>query len=356
MLPIIAGIGGPELTPEEASLFSRLQPAGYILFTRNITDREQTRELTDALRRLCTGPDAPIIAIDQEGGRVIRTGALGVRLPSAAALAAGGSSHTIKQAAYYTARCLHSLGINTDLAPVLDFASQRANALSGRCWGKESQSVISHAGVWNRAMHSRGIMTCGKHFPGMGAAQQDPHYDLPALSATCDDFLAEPAIPFLTLMPELPSLMMAHIMAEGVDPLYPSSLSEVMVTDFLRNQLGYEGIVFTDDLCMGAITRQYAPAHAAQLALRAGCDAPLICHDACEHLEAVAEAISQLPPAVLQPIESRLERFRSLIPAPTAPMAFLEWREYLRDLQAFCERVPEPSAEQETAASPVQSY
>lgn len=355
MLPIIAGVEGPELTTREAEIFGQLQPAGYILFTRNIVDHEQTRELTDSLRRLTTGPEPPIIAIDQEGGRVVRTGEIGVQLPSAAALAATGSSHTIRMAAAYCARCLHTLGVNTDLAPTLDFASSRANALSGRCWGSESQAVISYAGVWNRAMHRQGIMTCGKHFPGMGGAEEDPHYRLPTLAATREDFLKDPAIPFLTLMPELPSLMLAHLMAKGVDAHLPTSLSPALVRDFLRLQLGYEGLVFTDDLCMGAIAQQYTPAQAAALALQAGCDAPLICHNVCEHIEAAAEALFALPEHTLRAAEQRLERFRRYIPAPLPPMTFLEWRDYLRDLSAFCSSVPEPAGP-EQPASPVQSY
>lgn len=355
MLPLIAGIEGAALSAREQELFSRYRPAGYILFSRNIVDYEQVRELTDALRRLTDGVDEPIIAIDQEGGRVVRTGALGVQLPSASALAATGSSHMIEQAAHYTARCLHTLGVNTDLAPVLDLATGHANALSGRCWGSESQGALSWAGVWNRTMHRQCIMTCGKHFPGMGGAQVDPHFDLPALPTTREEFLEEPAIPFLALMPELPSLMIAHLMVESMDAALPSSLSPVVIQDFLRRQLGYSGVVFTDDLCMGAITRQYSPARAAQLALLAGADAPLICHDVCEHLSAAAAAIAELPQQLLRAAEERLTRFRRLIPPPQQPMSFLVWREYLRDLQAFCARVPEP---QQPAApsSPVQSY
>lgn len=354
MLPLIAGIEGTELSPEEAALFSRLQPSGYILFSRNIEDFEQTRELTDSLRRLTTGPDAPIIAIDQEGGRVVRTGKLGVQLPSAAALAATRSEHVIRQAAYYTARCLQTLGINTDLAPVLDFASGRTNALAGRCWGTESQGVISYAGIWNRAMREQCIMTCGKHFPGMGEAAVDPHFGLPTLSAEREDFLREPALPFLALMPELPSLMIAHLMVPRMDAERLSSLSPVMVADFLRMQLGYEGVVFTDDLCMGAITEQHTPAEAAALALQAGCDAPLICHDVCEHLEAAARAIEALPPGATTEAQRRLERYRMLMPAPQPGMRFLEWREYLTHLRDFCNSVPEPTAPAE--ASPVQTY
>lgn len=353
MLPVIAGVKGQELTPEERELFAALQPAGYILFSRNIGDYELTRELTDELRRLTKGADEPIIAIDQEGGRVVRTAALQVTLPSAEALAHRRDEHLITQAAYYTAQCLHTLGVNTDFAPVLDLGSSRANALPGRCWGEEPQDVISFAGVWNRSLQRRGILTCGKHFPGMGGAGADPHHELPVLHGTREDFLREASIPFTALMPELPSLMVAHLHLPEMDAELPSSLSPSLIQGFLREQLGYEGVVFTDDLCMGAIARSYRPEEAVALALEAGCDLPLVCHQAAEHLEAVARAVGKLEPRVLEPATRRIERFRLMI-STLPPMRFLEWNDYLRDVQEFCRRVPELAAS--VPASPVQSY
>jgi beta-N-acetylhexosaminidase len=352
MLPVIAGVEGLVLTPRERELFSRLQPAGYILFTRNIADYELTRELTDELRRLTTGPDEPIIAIDQEGGRVVRTAEIGVQLPSAAALAQKGSSHHIRQVACYNAACLHTLGVNTNFAPVLDLASPHANALPSRCWGYDTQSVISHAGVWNRATFGRGILTCGKHFPGMGAAECDPHHDLPVLHGTRDSFLASASMPFTALMPELPSLMIAHLLIPEIDAELPTSLSPALVQGFLRDQLGYEGVVFTDDLCMGAIAKRYTPAESAALALRAGCDLPLVCHDAVEHLDAVAAAIAELPADILEAVERRVERFRLHI-STQRPMAFIEWNDYLKNVTDFTASVPEVTA---TPGSPVQGY
>ena len=352
MLPVIAGVEGLVLTPRERELFSRLQPAGYILFTRNIADYELTRELTDDLRRLTTGPDEPIIAIDQEGGRVVRTAEIGVPLPSAASLAQAGSSHLIRQAACYNAACLHTLGVNTNFAPVLDLASPHANALPSRCWGPDTQEVISNAGVWNRTSFGRGMMTCGKHFPGMGAAECDPHHDLPVLHGTRDSFLASATMPFTALMPELPSLMIAHLLIPEIDAELPTSLSPALVQGFLRDQLGYEGVVFTDDLCMGAIAKRYTPAESAALALRAGCDLPLVCHDVVEHLEAVAAAIEALPADILEPVMRRVERFRLHI-STQKPMSFIEWNDYLKNVAEFTASVPEVGS---TPGSPVQNY
>lgn len=340
------------LTQRERELFTRLQPAGYILFTRNIADYEFTRELTDELRRLTTGPDAPIIAIDQEGGRVVRTTEIGVNLPSAAALAQTGSSHLIRQAAYYNANCLHTLGVNTNFAPVLDLASPHANALPSRCWGAGTQEVISNAGVWNRALSGRGILTCGKHFPGMGAAEVDPHRDLPVLHGTRESFLKEAAIPFTALMPELPSLMIAHLLIPEIDAEIPTSLSPALVQGFLRDQLGYDGLVFTDDLCMGAIAKRYTPAESAALAIRAGCDLPLICHNAVAHLEAVAASIAALPAELLQTVEQRVERFRLHI-ATQRPMGFIEWNDYLKNVDAFTSSIADQGG---NPGSPVQDY
>lgn len=352
MLPVIVGIEGEALTPRERELFTALQPAGYILFRRNIGDYELVRELTDELRRLTLGPDEPIIAIDQEGGRVVRTAAIRAPLPSAAALARCRDEHLTTQAAYYNAQCLLTLGVNTDFAPVLDLASPRANALPGRCWGSEPQEVITHAGVWNRALQKRGILTCGKHFPGMGAAAVDPHHDLPTLRGGREDFLREASIPFTALMPELPSLMIAHLHMPDIDPERPSSLSRPLVQGFLRDQLGYEGLVFTDDLCMGAIRQHYRPEEAARLALEAGCDLPLICHQAVERLEAVAQALEEVSTEIMEEVAQRVARFRLMI-STLPPMTFLEWNEYLKDVQAFCRRVPEPDSEA-IPASPVQ--
>lgn len=353
MLPVIAGIEGTVLTARERELFTRLQPAGYILFTRNIVDYELTRELTDELRALTAGPDVPVIAIDQEGGRVVRTADIDVRHPSAAELAATESSHLITQAAWYNAQCLYTLGVNTNFAPVLDIGSAHANALPSRCWGYDSQSVTTHGGVWNRAHLRAGIATCGKHFPGMGAAECDPHFDLPVLHGSCDSFLMGAAIPFNALMPELPSMMIAHLLIPEIDPELPTSLSPALVQQFLRDRLGYEGVVFTDDLCMGAIAKRYTPAESAALALRAGCDLPLICHNVCDHLEAAAEAILSLPQHILQAAGARIERFRmGLHTRP--PMPFIQWRDYLADLRNFNAQVPALSGP--TPGSPVQNY
>ncbi|HEX5791492.1 MAG TPA: glycoside hydrolase family 3 N-terminal domain-containing protein, partial [Luteolibacter sp.] len=168
---MILGLAGPELTPEEAALFRRLQPAGYILFGRNIVTAQQTRKLTDDLRDLSR--DLSIIAIDQEGGRVTRTKDIAPTPPSAQALGALGNPGLIADLACHTADLLRLLGFNLNFAPVLDLDHfpAKSNALGGRCWGRNPQRVIDGAGHWNRWQRKRGIAGCAKHFPAGGRAQ-----------------------------------------------------------------------------------------------------------------------------------------------------------------------------------------
>ncbi len=352
------GIEGTALSNHERELFSELQPAGYILFTRNIQDADSVRELCDELRAISVFEHPPLIAIDQEGGRVIRTAELGLKLPSARAMALSKDSNLINKAAKLNAWGLQSLGINTNFAPVLDAQSTHANALLDRCWGSDTQDIISYAGMWNREHRRQGIISCGKHFPGMGEANVDPHFDLPVLKGDGNYFLQSAAIPFLALMPELPSLMMAHLLMPDMDTELPSSLSPSIVTQFLRGQLAYDGLIFTDDLCMGAIAKLYPPARSATLALEAGCDMPLLCHDVTTHLEAVASTIADLPSILLVEARQRIaNKAKSIITRPRMP--YVAWQEYLASCAELCHDCPEPKKEgdhTQVVASPVQAY
>jgi beta-N-acetylhexosaminidase len=251
---LVLGIEGPELTPAEAARFKALQPAGYILFTRNIVTPQQTRKLTDDLRDLSN--DEPIIAIDQEGGRVTRTKEIAPVAPSAPALAAHGDVRSIAEAGCFTADLIRQLGFNLDFAPVLDLDHfpGTPNALRGRSWGRDPQRVIDHAGMWNRWLRKRHMASCGKHFPAGGRAWSDPHHDLPSSPATLEELLREDVLPFTALMPELDAVMLAHVEFPNIDPEFPASLSRRMIQGFLRDQLGFDHhVVLTDDLDMGAI-------------------------------------------------------------------------------------------------------
>ena len=165
---LLLGIGGPELTPDEAARFRRLQPAGYILFSRNITSPQQTRKLTDDLRDL--SHDLPVIAIDQEGGRVTRTREIAPPLPSAQALAAHGDMGLIADTAAHTADLLRLLGCNLNFAPVLDLDHFPAdsNALTGRCWHRDPQRGADPAS-------EVGVAEPGQHEREEGSGERAPH-------------------------------------------------------------------------------------------------------------------------------------------------------------------------------------
>jgi beta-N-acetylhexosaminidase len=287
--------------PEEAALFRKLQPAGYVLFSRNIVTPQQTRKLTDDLRGLTA--DTPIIAIDEEGGCNIAPAA-----PSAVALATGKDLGKIADAGAFTGDLLRLLGINMNLAPVLDLDHfpEAQNALHDRLWGRDAQRVIDYAGQWNRWLRKRAIAGCAKHFPAGGRAQCEP----PSSSATLEELLREDVIPYTALMPELDAVMTGHVMFPNIDPDFPASLSPRVIRRFLRDQLGFDHhLVLTDDLDMGAITRRYGRGEDVKLAIQAGNDLAMICHrtDTAEH---AARAIAELPHHIKEDARDRVDRFR----------------------------------------------
>jgi beta-N-acetylhexosaminidase len=350
---LMLGIEGPELTPIEAARFHQLQPSGYILFSRNIVTPEQTRHLTDTLRDLSR--DEPIIAIDQEGGRVTRTKEIAPTPPSAPALASLGDFGKIAVAGNLTAELLRLLGINMNFAPVLDLDHhpEHQNALRGRCWGRDVQRVIDYAGQWNRWLRKGRIASCAKHFPAGGRALADPHHDLPSSPATLAELLAEDVIPYTALMPELDAIMLAHIEFPNIDPDFPASLSPQMIRKFLRDQLGFDRhLVLTDDLDMGAISDRYGRGPDARLAIEAGNDLALICHRT-ETAELAAAAIAELPRGLIDDAHERVNRLREKLDSPVALTESM-WRKTTEALAKLADEVPETGAED--VVSPVATY
>lgn len=352
---LLLGLSGPELTAEEITLFKKLQPAGYILFTRNIASPEQTRALTDSLRALHHVD--PIISIDQEGGRVTRTKEIAPALPSAGELAAHSNMGTSASAGILTADLLRQLGFNLNFGPVLDLDHHpdKQNSLRGRCWGRDSQRVIDHAGIWNRWMRKRSILSCGKHFPACGRALSDPHHDLPVSKATKAELLAEDVIPYTALMPELDCIMLAHVLFPALDPDLPASLSRRVVQGFLRDQLGFDNhLVLTDDLDMAAIADRFPDNTDVTTALEAGNDLAMICHKL-ERAEDAAIRIGKLSPHILQDSDKRLEKFRKKLPGPIQ-WSQEKWEKTCDDIKALRDEVPVLEGPAAEAVSPVADY
>lgn len=350
---LLLGLRGPEISPEEATLFRKLQPAGYILFTRNIVSAEQTRQLTDELRALSY--DDPILAIDQEGGRVTRTKEIAPALPSAQALAAKGDPMLSARAGVLNGDQLRLLGFNLNFAPVLDLDHhpELQNSLRGRCWGRDPQRVIDHAGQWNRWMRKRSVRSCAKHFPACGRATSDPHHDLPVSDASIGDLLKEDIIPYTALMPELDAVMLAHVLFPAIDPEHPASLSPRIVNGFLRDQLGFDRhLVLTDDLDMGAIANRYPDNQDVVAAIEAGNDLAMICHRT-ERAEDAAGKIAKLPDWITDAAEKRIARFRKKLHGPLLWSA-TKWESLNAEIHELAAKVPEPTTT--LPNSPVADY
>ncbi len=346
---LLLGVKGKELSPREAAVFKKLQPAGYILFSRNIGSPEQTRKLTDDLRDL--SEEEPILSIDQEGGRVERTRDFAPSLPSASAFGVKNDMEQIARAGEATAELLLLLGFNLNYAPVLDLDHFPGlqNGLNQRCWGRDSQDVINRAGMWNRWTRKRGMLGCGKHFPACGRAESDPHADLPSCGATKDELMAEDVIPYTALMPELDAVMLAHVVFPEIDAEFPASLSKTIVTGWLRYQLGFDKhLVLTDDLDMGAIQNRYGRGEDVKMAISAGNDLAMICHQT-KTAEAAAKAIGELPLHIRDDAKARLARFRKKISLPPA-WTDARWEKLTGKIRDISEKVPEVGEKDERSA------
>lgn len=313
---LLVGVPGAELDAATAERFRAIQPGGYILFGRNIQTAPQLRKLIDDLRDL--SDVEPVITIDQEGGRVSRLKLLGNEPPNAQQLREKGDIDLIRRHGEITGRLLRLFGFNLDLCPVLDisFDDEADNSLRGRCYGTSVEQVIEYAGAFNDAMRSTGILSCGKHFPGYASAGLDPHHELPRISRSRDLMEQHELAVFRHFADKVDSMMIGHIAVDGLDASgLPGSLSPTIITDLLRRDMGFDGLVMTDDLDMGAILNHYGFAETMRLALAAGNDLLMICH----RIEMAAEAldvISALPAGELAPALSRVAAFKSRMAPP----------------------------------------
>ncbi len=317
---LLTGVPGPELDSETAARLKKLQPGGFILFGRNIQSPEQLRKLCDDLRDL--SEIEPFITIDQEGGRVSRLRLIGDEPPNAQALRDKGDQRLIKQHGRLTGQLLRFFGFNLNLCPVLDISYDDAadNSLKGRTYGKDPQQVVSNAGVFNRAMRKEGILSCGKHFPGYGPAECDPHEFLPVITKSREALEREELLPYRTLLPELDSVMTCHSNYTAFDPdrgRWPASLSHNIVTKLLRDQLGFDGLAMTDDLDMGAILNEVTFEQAIQEAVRAGNDLVMICHRL-EMVELAHQHLQGVEDPILHDALVRIEKTKKRLQPPTA--------------------------------------
>ncbi len=315
---LFIGIPGTELTAETRRLLKTVQPGGVVLFARNIESAADLRALGSALRAECAY--RPLVAIDQEHGRVNRLRSI---IGEALTIAEIKKSGDIEQAEDFgrtTGRWLHQFGIDVDLAPVFDielFNKKTDNALHERCWGRTADEVVRWAGAFLEGLEREGVAACPKHFPGLGGALLDSHEKLPTIKRAREQLLAEDVVPYTRLMRRLTAIMVGHghyPAFDGEKPR-PASFSKSIITDLLRKQLGFMGLILTDDMEMGAISQIGSLERAVVDAVDAGADVVLVCHTTEKALaahEALTKAIAagRIPAQQILESQRRIQRFR----------------------------------------------
>jgi beta-N-acetylhexosaminidase len=360
---LLTGVPGPEMDAHSAALYRDIQPGGFILFGRNIKSAGQLRKLVDDLRGL--SEREPIITIDQEGGRVSRLRLIGNEPPNAQQLRERGDAGLIERHGRITAGLLRLFGFNLDLCPVLDisFDDDADNSLRGRCYGKDVAETVRNAGVFNRALREGGIASCGKHFPGYSRAPLDAHHELPVIPLTRAELEEHELAVFRAFIggeDQVDSMMVAHAQYPELEPDgLPGSLSKRIVTGLLREELGYTGLVMTDDLDMGAILNHYSLEETIRLAIGAGNDLAMICH----RVESLREARGILDGLPAAELDRALESVASFKTRMARPDEFSEEEFRRRDAEVYQLRVetlgPELAAQrspEDGKRSPVEIY
>ena len=332
---LLVGVPGLELDTVSADLFRNLQPGGFILFARNIKTPGQLRKLIDDLRDL--SEVEPIITIDQEGGRVSRLKLIGNEPPNAQQLRDNGGIAQIRRHGDITGRLLRLFGFNLDLCPVLDisFDDEADNSLKGRCYGRTAAEVIEKAGAFNESLRATGILSCGKHFPGYASAALDPHHELPVIERSREAMEEHELAVFRNFTGKVDSMMVAHISISGLEPgNLPASLSPALVKGLLRDDMGFDGLIMTDDLDMGAILNHYGFEETMKRGVAAGNDLLMICH----RIELATQAksvLESLPAAEIEPALASVAKFKSRLvpPDPFSEAAFLALDSEIWDLR-----------------------
>lgn len=292
---LIAGIAGTEPGEDGALAVSTYQVGGIIYFSRNIQSAQQLVELTNSLKER-NGDYIPLFfGIDQEGGRVDRMPAEIADTPSAYQVGQAGCGYDY--GALLAETCA-AVGCNVDFAPSLDVWSNPENTVIGdRTFGSDVDTVTTQGLDALSGFYSvGGVIPVAKHFPGHGDTRADSHVELPVVADTLDTLQVEALLPFAAAISgsqtgqSVPALMVSHILLTAVDETYPSTLSPAVVDGLLRNDMGFDGVVFTDDMTMGAITNTWTVGEACVLAVNAGCDVLLICHGS-DNLTAARDAL-----------------------------------------------------------------
>jgi beta-N-acetylhexosaminidase len=320
MKPVIFGLSGPTLTAQERAFFAAVEPAGYILFKRNIETRAQVLALTDALRDLA-GRDDLAILIDQEGGPVAR-----MRPPEWPAFPAGPVFDAAYDAAPMTAiqaarangqalgLMLREVGITVDCAPLLDVVhNDTTPAITPRAFGRDPMRVAALGRTTLEGLAAGGVVGVVKHMPGHGRALVDSHHLLPTVTASAAELEVD-LEPFRTLA-HAPMAMTSHIVFEAWDAARPATLSPVVIEQVIRGAIGFAGLLMTDDIDMKALSGSAGEKAAGAIA--AGCDLVLDCWARMDEMRAIADRLDPIAP----PARARLDAAMATMGLPQGEIA-----------------------------------
>ena len=287
---LLIGIDGTEIDEGALSMLRDYHVGGVILFDRNMNNKYQVTGLNANLQRLNKEYNKlPLyLCVDQEGGMVARMKQGLTVAPAAARIAEQGTPEDARRWAYQTAMELETIGFNVNFAPVLDIGIPY-----GRSYGHDAASVSKFTEAACRGYDQAGIIYSLKHFPGMGKSEVDPHTEQYRITASKEILLQEDTIPFKNIIQNFDNqdfmVMVGHLIYTGLDTL-PASVSPQVINNFLRNELGFQGIIITDDMEMGALTSMYGFREMGVAAVQAGVDVLLVCHNY-EHQQQVYQGV-----------------------------------------------------------------
>jgi beta-N-acetylhexosaminidase len=309
---LTVGFDGTEMSPRLFDLLTRIQPAGVILFARNIVSAQQTHKLLKDCQSCVREP--LFTCVDLEGGKVDRFRTITGPAPAAADVFSSGNRGFYQKHGELIGKTCRALGFNVDFAPVLDLGFEASrNVMSSRSVSENPKEVVAYARGFLRGLKSAGVIGAGKHFPGLGEGNLDSHHDLPVIEKSLRRLWEEDLVPYRVMKNELPMVLISHANYRDVtrDKL-PASLSRKWITDILQKKIGYRGLIVSDDLEMGGVLKSASIDEAAVDFICAGGDLCLICHQQ-EFVEKAFE--------ILQRTHSRDARFRRRVQQATRRIA-----------------------------------
>lgn len=310
---LFLGFEGISLPRRVADWIAAGRVGGVILFTRNLRDPHQVRRLVREIHQAAPESVPVTVAIDQEGGRVQRLREPWTEWPPMRTLGARGEVEATAAVARALARELLDCGITLDFAPVVDVDTNPNNPIIGdRSFAREPEVVARHTRAFVEAMQAEGLAACAKHFPGHGDTLLDSHLALPRLPHDIARLRAVELVPFRAAIEAgVASIMTAHVVFEAVDRR-PATLSPEVMT-LLRDELGYDGLVFSDDLEMKAVSEYARPQQLVRGALEARVDAMLVCRQI-DLAEEVLRELERSADALLEPALQRMQAFKRRLP------------------------------------------